>query len=204
LQPEASVVVNDTLQQPGTLAGRVILSAGEDARMVIILVRGTDYYITPSDSSGNFTSPPLPEGTFTIQMIVPGSERYANLDTTVMIISGKTTELLAVLKSADAPLVNGLTVRNDSITMFATISWQPADTSAIESYVLYRTTAAKQDTALTLAKSTTSYVDDIVLMEYDTFTYGITAIAKISGRGFGQWPIRLFPEVSTSLQKRSR
>lgn len=204
LQPEASVVVNDTLGIPGKLTGRVSVKSEDDARQVVILIRGMNIYTMPIDSAGTFATPPLPAGTFTVQMLFTGNDEYARFDTVIAIISGETANLQVTLPSDNAPPVTGLSVQYDSATMYATLSWEQADTSKVVSYVLHRTGPAGNDTTVTVDKSVSSYVDDVVFHENDTLSYTIAAIGKNFREGYRSDPVALIPGSLVECVKKVR
>jgi hypothetical protein len=183
LKSEGKTVVDGVLQQSGKLEGTITVKEGDDPRLAIILVRGTGIYTSPSDSTGHFEIPLLPEGNFRVQILFTGESKYASVDTTVEIKKGTITVLNLVLSSLDAPQASGLSVILNDSTMYTTISWLPADTSKIESYVLYRKSVLGNDAAIRIGKSETTYTDDIVELEGDTLHYEIAAIGKTFKEG---------------------
>lgn len=201
LQPEAFVEVSDTLQQPGTLAGRITVMPEDDARRAIILIRGTNYYTSPTDSGGAFATLPLPAGTFTVQILVPGSSTYASVDTSITIQSGKTTDLLVNLFVPGAPSVTGFVAQHDSVTMHTTLSWDPVDTSFIESYRILRKSAAGRDTLIMVNKTATSCIDDVVHLEDDTVRYQLAAVGKTFLEGYSSTAGPIIPRSTYRLSK---
>lgn len=178
VKSDEKTVADGILAESGSLAGVIRVKEEDDPCSVIILVRGTGIYESPSDSTGAFEIKLLPEGTFSVQILFTGENQYAVVDTVVEIKKGVTTILDLVLPSNDAPTVREVTMSYDSSLMYATISWQPVDTAEIVSYALYRKSRMGKDTMVRVEKSAGSYVDDIVLLEDDTIRYEIAAVGK--------------------------
>jgi hypothetical protein len=170
-----TILDNDTLRESGMLSGNVRLKPGDDNRLAVILVLGTDIYTVPSDTSGNFTMPLLPKGTYTVQIFttLPG---YAVFDTKVSVQSGAGTPVSITLPSANAPSIAQFAATYDSVSMHAVLTWSMPDTSEIISYALYRQSARGHDTMFLVDKGVTSFSDDVVGFDGDSVSYQIAGI----------------------------
>jgi hypothetical protein len=184
LQTDAQKNVdNDTLRQSGKLSGVVSLKQGDDCQSVIILILGTNQYMSPSDTSGSFISSLLPQGKYGIRVFTTLAG-YTVVDTTIAIIEGVETKLTIQLPSLDAPSVESLSLTFDTTIMYASLNWPMSDTSKIISYVLYRKSKNGNDTSMMIDKSTTTFTEDLVFYEGDTIFYQIGAVGKNYKEGY--------------------
>jgi hypothetical protein len=176
VQTDATTIVdNDTLRESGRLSGIVRLKPGDDSRKAVILVLGTNCYVIPSDTSGNFVTPLLPKGNYTIQIFTTMTG-YAVFDTNVIVKEDSSTRLDVSLPSSNAPSIAKLSATYDSATMFVSLSWPMPDTSKIVSLALYRNSSTGNDTMVIVDKSATSYTDDVVSFDGDSISYKIAGI----------------------------
>lgn len=178
-----SIVDNDTLEASGQLTGRIQVKPEDDPGSIVILIMGTNFFTTPYDSLGNFVTPPLPAGDFTVKLFT-NVNGYDVLDTSITVVSGDTTELTAQLPTTDSPVVSGFTVTFDSVTMMAEMKWTPIDTALLHSYALHRSMTVNDDTLLMLDKTISSYTDDLVLYNGDTVVYELAAVGKNYMEGY--------------------
>jgi hypothetical protein len=178
VQADAKTVVNnDTLQESGTLSGTVRLKPGDDNSSAVILILGTNVYTVPYDTSGNFVTPLLPKGNYTIQIFTTKTG-YAVFDTNVTILEGADTKFEVTIPSFNAPSIAKLYATYDSATMFVSLSWSMPDTSKIVSYAFYRKSGLGRDTMWMLDKSALSCTDDVVGFDGDSVSYEIAGIGK--------------------------
>jgi hypothetical protein len=188
VQAEAKTMVdNDTLRQSGWLSGAIRLKPGDDGSQVVILVLGTSVYTVPSDTSGSFTSPPLPQGSYSIQIFTTLAG-YAIFDTLVSVRSGAGTPVSLTLPSANAPSIAQFAAIYDSVSMHSVLSWSMPDTSKIVSYALYRKSARGRDTMFLVDKSATTFSDDVVGFDGDSVSYRIAGIGTNYKEGYRSSP----------------
>jgi hypothetical protein len=177
------VVDNDTLRISGKLSGVVRLMPGDDKSRTVILIPGTNVYAVPSDTSGNFEMPLLPEGSYALQIFTT-LDGYCVFDTNVIIREGGQTHVDITLPSVNAPSIANLIATYDSSTMYASLSWPMPDTSKFFAYALYRTSRLGNDTNWILDNSTIAYNDDLVSFGGDSVHYQLAAIGKNYKEGY--------------------
>ncbi len=77
----------DTLKEPGSITGTVVLAVGHDPRTVSIAASGIPYYTVCNDMTGAFNFKDLPEGYHDLRF-VSTLDRYAALDLQVYVVAG--------------------------------------------------------------------------------------------------------------------
>jgi hypothetical protein len=202
LIPNATIVVIDTLRESGFISGIVRLQTPDTANSIVILVMGTNVYVMPSDTSGNFATPLLAAGTYALRIFSTQSG-YAVFDTIVTVEKGAETKLPVIfLPSANAPSVGDFSVTLDSLMMYATFVWSVSDTDSIVSYSLHRTSKKGNDSLIMVDKSLTSTTYDVLLYEGDTLTYQIAANGKNFKEGFRSRPLMVIPRQKVRWDQR--
>jgi hypothetical protein len=129
----------DTLRRTGSLEGRVTLSAGGDARTVLILALGTNTLVVPKDSSGDFRLGPMAEGEYHVRFLSAISE-YLPLDTVFRIRSGAVDTLAGPVRIRfnGIEAVTGLGAAWNPDRQAVELSWLGLDTTKTAGYNLYR------------------------------------------------------------------
>jgi hypothetical protein len=176
-------ITNDTLDEPGSLIGKVSVKPGSDPRKAIIIFPGTDIYTTPFDSLGNFSVLRLPEGRLAVKIFTT-ENGYVVFDTSVIIQSGDSTDLTARIPTSYAPEITGFSASYDSSLKYITLRWAPTDTGRVMSFALHRLINGVQDTILVLNKKETSYTDDCIRHMGDTLLYTITCVGTNYKEGY--------------------
>ncbi len=173
----------DTLRESGWLAGTIEVKPQSDPTKAIALIPGTNRYVTPYDSLGNFHPISLPAGTYIVRIFTTESG-YMPLDTTITIPSGDTVYLNMRLPTTYAPDIKAFNATYDSLTISTTLTWPPVDTSIIQSYALHRYVNQSEDTIILLDKKLTSYTDDCIDFFEKTVQYQITSVGLNYKEGY--------------------
>jgi hypothetical protein len=202
LIPNATIIVNDTLQKSGFISGIVRLQTPDTAHSIVILVMGTNVYAMPSDTSGKFTTPLLAAG-FQKLRIFSTQSGYAVFDTVVTVDHAAETNIPAIfLPSANAPSVGGFSVALDSLTMYATFAWSAVNADSVVSYSLHRSSKKGNDSLIVVDRSLTGTIDDVVAFEGDTLTYRVAANGRNFKEGFPSKPLTVVPRQKIRWNKR--
>ena len=130
----------DTLKTPGSLRGVVRLQPGHDARKVFLIALGTNTFVSPGDSIGNFALPNMAEGQYSIR-ILSVLDDYGVLDTSLAVRAGLADTLAdtIVLPYTGIPIPSGLKIGYDTLTQIVTLTWnKPTTGRAIKGYNVYR------------------------------------------------------------------
>jgi hypothetical protein len=178
-------VKDDTLKAPGSIAGVASVRPGDDCRLTIILVLGTNRFSTPLDSTGAFFIPNLAEGTYSLR-ILTAKNGYGFIDTSATVISAETTAIRGVLKVPYnlVPEIGPVSASYDMPTMIATLTWPAFDTSDVESLYVFRNTGVAGTPIASLSKKATSFDDDVLMLDpdslkfHDTLRYCVAACAR--------------------------
>ncbi|MBL8028260.1 MAG: hypothetical protein JNL74_17690, partial [Fibrobacteres bacterium] len=127
-----------TLKPSSTFSGKVRLEGNYDNRSVFIVIHGSEFFTTPSDTSGTFTIANMPEGQYSVRFFTT-NDNFEIIDTSFSIISGQQFDAgTIVLKTKIAQPVSGFHVTYDSLKQFCDLSWSGCDTSRITGYTIYR------------------------------------------------------------------
>jgi hypothetical protein len=173
----------DTLRESGWLAGTIEVKPQSDPTKAIALIPGTNRYVTPYDSLGNFHPLSLPPGTYMVRIFTTESG-YMPLDSTVTVPSGDTVYLNIRLPTTYAPDVKAFNAIYDSLTISTTFTWTPVDTSIIRAYALHRYVNKIEDTIILLNKKLTTYTDDCIDFYEKTVQYQITSVGSNFKEGY--------------------
>lgn len=174
---------SDTLAEPGYLSANVRVKPKSDARKVIILFAGTNFFISPSDSSGRLSTVNLPEGRYRLKAFTT-EEGYGIYDTSIVISSEEKLEITITIPISYTPEITGAFANYDSSRFNATINWLPADTSQFMSYALHRFINNIEDTVIIIDKKVTYYNDSCRNFFSDTISYKISTIGKNYKEGY--------------------
>jgi hypothetical protein len=152
-----------TLKTPGTLQGVVQLQPGDDARTVFILFLGTNFYTTPDDAAGNFTTEPMSGGKYRVRILTTIPD-YQVMDTSFTITAGSDSVMADTirLKYAGIPMPKNLAVSYDTLHQTVVVSWDMPDTSLLSGYNVYRSIKGQNFSLVTqtpLPKTQTVYYD---------------------------------------------
>lgn len=190
---KVNTVENDTLEPSGFLSGRIIIEPGHDPLSPILLILGTTVYTSPYDSTGSFTTPALPPGTYSIR-IFSIEAGYQSVDTSVAIASGDSTVINISLLYDENPIatIKKLSVELDSSMLMTDLTWVVSDTNRFQGYALIRKVRINanhtdrlaneiekrfyRDTLYTLNKSATTFRDDVIRYTGDTIEYSLSLL----------------------------
>ncbi len=191
----AGVELGDTLREAGSMSGTIRLQGARDHRSAFVLFIGTNFYTTPSDTSGDFTVPQLAHGTYRLRVLTAGRD-FAMKETTVTVVSGAHTQLPVIeLAKSAVPMTDSLLTDYNPAMMTVTVRWKPLDTALIGGYSIYCNRAKNLAPVLTVGKSCSTHTFDLAYSPVDTFTYQVAAVGKngvegtaLSGRTFVTTP----------------
>ena len=177
LSDEKQDIGNDTLSEPASLTGRIIMKAGSDPSTAVILFTGTNLYTSPSDTSGYFDTLYLPAGKYTLKAFTT-EDGYNVFDTAIILSSGEHRDITVTIPISYAPPIQIVSTIYDASTFQATVIWQKADSSKIMGYSMYRFVNGKEDTLILLDNYLGRYTDDCSNFYNDTITYKVAAVGK--------------------------
>ncbi len=178
ISSHAGVELGDTLREAGSISGTIHLQGMCDHRSAIVLLIGTNFYTTPSDTSGDFSIPELAQGAYTLRILTTEPD-FAVKETTVSIVSGAHTQLPAIeLAKTTVSMTDSLLTDFNPAMMMVTLRWKPADTALISGFSIYCNRAKNLSSVLKVDKSCSSHTFDLAVSPSDTFTYQVAAIGK--------------------------
>nr|AEI30278.1 hypothetical protein LDC_03682 [uncultured microorganism] len=183
-----NILSPDTIKDPGSLTGVVRMVGSDNSKTVLMFVIGTDRWIVPKDSIGNFTLSYMAEGTYNVR-ILSTLDTYTPLDTKFRIRAGINDTLRDTIRLGytGIPLVTGLTAAYDTAAGNIRLAWDPVDTSLIDGYILFRFTPnnlyvpeIKNEIPMK-----NNHAIDIIYMDqsYDSSEYTYTYKIKAQGKG---------------------
>lgn len=173
--------VIDTLSLFGSLAGVVRLHEKHNSDSVFIIIRGTNRFLAPLDSTGRFLIDSLAEGEYMVTFMADYDD-YAKFDTTVMITSGFADTLDDTIRleyeGIGIPLITA--TEYDSSLLHATIKWNAIDSDNLKGYQITRKTCTP-DSAIqeTFFQTDTFFVDSCnngTVIEGEKYLYQITSV----------------------------
>jgi len=178
---QVKIRLNTALENPGTVRGLVRFPFGKtDHSDIVILILGTNLYIVPEDSSGQFETPPLTSGCYTLRLCTTESG-FGFLDTEIMVTEGISHSLqdTLFLPATRPKPIDSFAVVLDTIRLEAHIAWSPFPKELILGYNLYRTSQKVQNEPLgTFNWQDTHYVDKVMEFDGTQVHYTITVVAK--------------------------
>lgn len=183
LEDGAYEIDNDTLGEPGWLAGTVEVKPGSDPLQAVILVLGTNRYTSPVDSLGTFNALALPAGSYTVKVFTSESGYDAG-EYRVTVPSGDTALLGARIPTSFAPDIEEFSVSYDRAMMIATLRWTPADTAQLRSFALRRYVDGAEDSIIIIDGNRSEYHDDCISYFEKTVTWEINAVGSNYKEGY--------------------
>ncbi|MDG5816602.1 hypothetical protein QA601_16010 [Chitinispirillales bacterium ANBcel5] len=183
--------ISDTLYKPGSVSGIVRLLDYHDHSDVFILVTGSNHYVTPKDSCGNFTIKDFAQGQYNLK-IIAGYPNYDIIDTSVIITSGikDTIADTIFLPYIGIPSPESLIAHYDSSMLELTLSWPRIDSPNLDGYAVLRKEYGSEEN-FSMVSSTiitdTFFVDmcdGINTVAGKTYSYRVTAVNNegVSGK----------------------
>lgn len=171
------------LTEGGSLNGTVHLQGMRNHSSAVIILPGTNIYTIPTDSTGNFLIPNLPQGTYTLRFLTT-NEGFAITELTITVLSGKTTPVEPVeIPKKRYPVIENFKADYNNLTMYATLSWTCSDTDMIDSFRIYCNREKNITPVKTVDRNTLSVQFDHLSLTTDTFTYQIAALGTDGWEG---------------------
>lgn len=131
--------VMDTLLPFGSISGMVRLHEKHNSGNVFILIRGTNRFLSPVDSTGVFTIDSLAEGEYTITFIAD-YDYYAQYDTTLMVVQDINDTLSDTIRleylGIETPTI--CATEYDSSLLHATVRWNAVNSGDLAGYQVFR------------------------------------------------------------------
>lgn len=135
--PQSKVI--DTLKKVGSVKGVVNLKEEHDNREIYIIIKGTNRYIQPYDSIGNFNLDSLAEGSYDLSFITTYNN-YNSFDTTVNIHSNTFDTLSDTIKLdfVGLPIPSNINKTYYKKLQRGLINWSPVIASNLAGYQVSR------------------------------------------------------------------
>ena len=128
---------DEKLIPPGSLNGSVYLESKEDHRSAVILLTGTNTFVSPSDISGGFSVAKLAQGSYDLRILSTESG-FSEAETTITVVSGEQTILPPItLARKQVPVIDEFSVEFDPYLMKVSLSWRTSNNDIIDSINLY-------------------------------------------------------------------
>jgi hypothetical protein len=164
--------------EPGSISGIVHVESMNASRSAIVLIMGTNRYVTPSDSEGHFTLSALAQGDYLVRFICMKSG-FTSVDTTISVEAKKETDCPpVVLQKKYQPRIDSFAVSYDPLMMTANLRWKIGDNAPIDSIAVYCNREKNLTPVFKTSSAVSSVTLDIIASPIDTFVYQIAAIGK--------------------------
>ncbi len=166
----------EVLREPGALSGAVEMEAMEGHCSAVVLLKGTNIYISPDTATGEFSLSNLAAGEYDLRVVAPG---YSVIDTTVTVVSGVTTNSPAFfLVRKKLPKIDQFTATYDPLMMEVSLTWTTSDTDQIDSFHLYCNREQNILPILAFDKNTTSAKIDMLSSPVKLYAYQIAPVGS--------------------------
>lgn len=131
-------VPSDTLDEPGSVSGVVVLQPQDDPQSVLVQALGTNSY-TNVDGDGRFTLHNLGAGRYTLRVSTTYAD-YNSLIVPARVRTGKADTLpdSLFLPFTGIPVVQGLRASYDTLTGVVTLSWNRVKYRSFSEYQIFR------------------------------------------------------------------
>ena len=132
-----SKIASDTLDDPGSITGRVVLQPGHDTRSVTVELLGTNIFVNV-DEAGRFMLSGLAGGTYRARATTTFAG-YTPTFVPIKATSGRSDSLGApiILTYTDIPLVESITAAYDTVTGRVSLDWKPVQYANLREYVIF-------------------------------------------------------------------
>lgn len=182
-------VGTDTLRNPGSLVGRIVLQPKEDPRKALIQVLGTDIFVNV-DADGYFRLEDMAEGKYRLRLMVGG---YTPLYQAFRIRSGREDTLAQALEPffVGIPMVTGLkgeALADGSIRL----SWNAVHYADMRAYGVFREPAdavVLSGNAMALVVGDTVFTDTVYSANPRPDPFGFPRNNDPDNAYGGQFPI---------------
>lgn len=187
-KPEFAIV--DTLLPFGSVSGVVQLHEKHNSGNVFILLRGTNRFCIPLDSTGRFIVDSLAEGEYPVTFIAD-YDYYAQYDTMLMVISGLHDTLTDTIKleylGIETPTLSS--IEYDSSLLRVTLRWNTAESASLAGYQVFRKVNHPDSLAVSVAYMVqdTFFIDSCnnsTVLEGKKYLYQVSCInqEQMSGK----------------------
>ncbi len=178
-----SELVSDTLKVSGTLSGQVKLRDEHNSQNVFIMLKGTNRFVQPTDTDGNFRIDSLAEGSYDITMITE-YDFYSSFDTSVVIISGESDSLRTIeIEYLGLPTPKNVSVIYNPMLEQAKFLWSSVDIASLSGYQVVRKidSDAASFEPIAFQLTDTFFVDEVNysdVIQSETYLYRISSIGS--------------------------
>ncbi len=180
----------DTLIPFGSVSGVVRLHEKHNSANVFILIRGTNRFCTPIDSTGQFSLDSLAEGEYDVTFIAD-YDYYAQYDT-IMVV---TSDLKDTLKDTITLEYLGIEIPNissidyDSAMLYTTLRWNDVKSDDLAGYQVFRKSVQPDSQPVSVAYlvQDTFFIDSCnnsTVLEGEKYLYQVSCInhEQMSGK----------------------
>jgi len=182
-------VGTDTLRDPGSLVGRIVLQPSDDPRQALVQVMGTEIYVNV-DADGYFRLEDLAEGKYRLRLALQG---YTPLFQAFRIRSGHEDTMAQTLEPffLGVPMVTGLqaeALADGSIRL----SWKPVQYANFMAYGVFReptTSVVQSGNALAMVYGDSVFVDTVYSANPRPDPFGFPRNVDPMNAYGGQFPI---------------
>lgn len=183
---EDTLLPPDTLKASGSLSGVVKLVPNNDSGQIFIILLGTNYYTSPSDTHGNFTIPSMAQGKYRA-IVLTTNPGYMAVDTELTFISGQALVMRDTVKlnSTVIPAPTGFVISYDTLHQLVALTWNKSDTSRVKGYNIYRQHLDSTRTVLNGKPVLDTFYVDSSGIQDETYFYTVVAIGIDSKEGLG-------------------
>ena len=169
-----------TLKAKGSVSGVVRLEPGDNSTNVYILFMGTNTFVRPSDSIGNFTASNLAEGRYIVKIITI-LPNYDPMDTSFTITAGVDAVLPDTLRLhyTGIPIPQGLRIEYDTMKQIVTLIWdKPTNGTKVKGYNIYRRNVDSNTTPATINPHlvTDTIYNDSTGTQDQTYEYSVSVM----------------------------
>ena len=169
----------DTLNAPGSIRGVIRLQPGDDARKVFIIAMGTNVFISPEDSVGNFVLANMAEGTYRVRMLSL-LDNYGVLDNVPLTIKAGKDDTLSdtvELPFTGIPVPAGVKISYDTMMQIVTLCWnRPVNGRPVSSYTIYRKRSDSASFVAIKAGVTDTSYNDSTGVQDQIYDYRVAAV----------------------------
>jgi hypothetical protein len=186
VKPDSQAKPSDTLGAAGSVRGVIRLQPNHDSRTVFMLFMGTQTWVAPDDSVGNFRLANMAAGKYRVRILTV-TPNYQVMDTSLSVTAGRDSVLPDTirLRFTGIPVPTGVRLSYDTLRQIVTLTWSKADTNLVASYNVYRRNVGLNTV---LARINASPVTDTVYrdssgVQDSTYEYQVAAVDKNASEG---------------------
>jgi hypothetical protein len=174
---------DETLYPPGSISGTVHQESMGDNRLAVVLVTGTNIYVSPETSTGEFRLSELAQGIYDLRIVTMASG-FSMAETTVTVKSGMETKLpLITLSNKRVPQITTFAVDYNPLMMQAKLSWETSDNNLIDSFHIYCNREKDITPFLSTERNVNAITIDCMNLANDTFVFQIAPLGTDGWEG---------------------